>query len=112
MLEVVFCEDNTDARAEVDKKMDVVVVEGERNGITMVGLEVTEGNGARVGAMTEEGSIVVVIAAETDAWRSICLPSKPRWEDPISMVSVSTANATVIRINNTRLGHVRRYRMR
>lgn len=42
---------------EVEKKVedgDVVVVEGERNGITMAGVEATEGLDVGVGAATEE----------------------------------------------------------
>lgn len=50
MLEAVCCEGD----ADVDKKVEVVVVEGDRNDITMAGSEVTEGLDVGVGAATEE----------------------------------------------------------
>lgn len=55
--------DDIDERAEVDKKVEdggVVIVEGEKNGIT-IAFEAIEGLDAGVGAATEEWSIVVVI---------------------------------------------------
>lgn len=54
MLVVAVVEDDTDERAEVDKRVEdwgVVVVEGGRNGITMAGFEVTD---AGMGEAAEE----------------------------------------------------------
>lgn len=64
LLVVAFFEDDTEVRAEVDKRMGdwgVVVVKGGRNGITMAGFEATEGLDAGVGEEAEELLIVVVI---------------------------------------------------
>jgi hypothetical protein len=58
---VAFCKDDIDERAEVEKKVDVVVVEDERNGITIAGFEETDGLEVGVGAATEEWSIEVAI---------------------------------------------------
>ena len=57
LLVVVFCEDNIDERAEVERKVedgDDVVVEDGRNGMTMAGFEATDGLDVGVGAATEE----------------------------------------------------------
>ena len=56
-LVVASCEDDKDERAEVERKVEdgeVVVVEGERNGMMMAGLEAAEGLDVGVGAATEE----------------------------------------------------------
>lgn len=50
---VALCEDGIDERVEVEKKVedgDVVVVDDERNGITMAGFEATDGLDVGVGA--------------------------------------------------------------
>lgn len=57
----VLCEDDTDERADVDKKVedgDVVVVEDGRNDITMAGFEATEG--------LDGGVVFVITGAEID----------------------------------------------
>ena len=57
LVVVVFCEDNIDERAEVERKVedgDDVVVEDGRNGMTMAGFEATDGLDVGVGAATEE----------------------------------------------------------
>ena len=73
VLVIAFCEDDIDKRAEVEKKVEegdvvvvaeAVVVEDERNGITMAGFEATDGLDMEVDAATIE---VAITGADVDA---------------------------------------------
>jgi hypothetical protein len=100
----LFEDDIVDERAEVEKKVedgDVVVVEGGRNGITMAGLEATEGLDVGLGAATDKWSIT---GADVDACRGTWLSSLPGYL--VDTVLGSKANAIVIHMTKMKVVHL------